>query len=54
MEKLYIYQILERYFDNYQISQLIEKQTGLSKSQLFLCNSIEKIDDLWIDKMKNL
>lgn len=54
MDKQYIYQILGKYFDQYQISQLIEKQTGLLKSQLFLCNSIEKIDNLWLDNIKHL
>ena len=45
MKKQDIYKILGKYFDNYQISQILQKQTGLSKSQLFLCKSIDTINE---------
>jgi hypothetical protein len=49
-----IYKVLEDYFDTYQISELLLKQTGLSKSQLFLCSDLPNIDNKWLDKIISL
>lgn len=54
MQKTQIYQVLWKYFDQYQISQLLQKQTGLSKSQLFLCTSLPRTDDEWLENIINL
>jgi release factor glutamine methyltransferase len=54
MQKTQIYQVLWKYFDQYQISQLLQKQTGLSKSQLFLCTSLPRTDDKWLENIIHL
>ncbi len=54
INKKIIYKTLEEYFDPYQISELLQKQTDLSKSQLFLCLDLPNVDNLWIEKMINL
>lgn len=54
MQKTQIYQVLWKYFDQYQISQLLQKQTGLSKSQLFLCTSLPRTDDNWLNQVIDL
>lgn len=54
MNKYEINKILSKYFDKYQISELLQKQTGLSKSQLFLCNSLPRINNQWIEKITEL
>jgi hypothetical protein len=51
INKQVIYKSLEDYFNAYQISELLQKQTGLSKSQLFLCLEIQNIDKIWLNKM---
>lgn len=51
MKKQDIFQELSKYFDNYQISELLQKQTGLSQSQLFLCSELINIDKTWFDKI---
>jgi len=54
MNKVEIYHILEQYFDSYQISELLQKQTGFSKSQLFLCSSLPHTDNIWLNKIIGL
>lgn len=54
MNKYEINKILSKYFDKYQISELLQKQTGLSKSQLFLCNSLPRINNQWVEKITEL
>ncbi|MDA7494860.1 peptide chain release factor N(5)-glutamine methyltransferase [Candidatus Gracilibacteria bacterium] len=54
MKKEYIYSQLSNYFDSYQISELIIKQTGLSKSQLFLCTSLPHTDEEWLETLIEL
>lgn len=39
-----VYQQLWNYYNQYQITQILEKETGLSKSQLFLCETIKSIN----------
>lgn len=51
MNKQDIYKILGKYFDSYQISELLQKQTGFSKSQLFLCSSLPSTDDAWLENI---
>lgn len=49
MEKKYIYQILSKHYDKYQISEILLQHTGLSKNQLFFCEEIENFDQKEID-----
>ncbi len=54
MEKSYIFQVLGKYFDQYQISELLQKQTGLSKCQLFLYTSLPHTHNQWLQEIINL
>jgi hypothetical protein len=43
MLKKDIYQTLSQYYDTYQIYQILQKETGFTKNQLFLCVEIKSI-----------
>jgi hypothetical protein len=48
MKKQDIYQELSKYYDNYQITELLLKETDFSKNQLFLYEEVEKINNAWL------
>jgi hypothetical protein len=50
MKKQEIYQELSKYYDNYQITELILKETDFTKNQLFLSEEIEIINQKWLEK----
>jgi hypothetical protein len=54
MKKQEIYQELSKYYDNYQITELIIKETDFTKNQLFLCADIEKFNQEWLNNQVEL
>jgi release factor glutamine methyltransferase len=54
MKKQEIYQQLSQYYDNNQITELLLKETGFTKNQLFLCKEIEKINQELLNNQVDL
>lgn len=54
MKKQEIYQELSKHYDNYQITELLLKETDFTKNQLFLCEEIEKINQKWLNNQVEL
>lgn len=54
MKKQGIYQQLSKYYDNYQITELLQKETDFTKNQLFLCEKIDTLTQEWLDNKVKL
>ena len=54
MKKNEIYQQLSQYYDNYQITELLLKETDFTKNQLFLYEELEFLNKEWLMKQIEL